>query len=81
MTQRLTDDFDLGILSHEYTLWRKDGGGKLRFGQRIWNLYGLPGKSWPELYYQEDPVEAYSMLAAEAWDMWAKRAMNAMPVD
>lgn len=76
MTQRMNDDFDLGVLSHEFTIWRKTNMNQERFGQRVWNLYGMPGQSWPELFYEKNPQTAYSMLAAEAYDMWAKQIIK-----
>jgi hypothetical protein len=59
----LSEKLDIKDLAHEMTMWRKDPG-QLRFGQRIWNLYGKPGHSWPELFYEKNEMEAYSLLLA-----------------
>ena len=36
-----------------------------RFGQWLWNQYGVKGESWPELFYCEYPVHAYQMALTE----------------
>lgn len=59
----LSENLDIQVLAHEMTVWRKDPG-QLRFGQRIWNLYGMPGQAWPELFYEKNEMEAYSLLLA-----------------
>lgn len=39
---------------------------ELRFGQYIWNKFGVKGKTWPLLYYETDGGRAYNMAYMEA---------------
>ena len=63
----LSEKLTIPVLANEMTLWRKDHGS-LRFGQRIWNLYGMPGKAWPELFYETNELEAYSLLLSALYE-------------
>lgn len=56
--------FDRDDLSRFYRDWiRMYGNGRdphgIRFGQQVCNCYLVPGASFPELYNEEDPYEAY----------------------
>lgn len=54
--RKLTCDFN--TLCKELCLWH-NGKKVMRFGQQLWNLYGRPGLTWPELFYERDPQRAF----------------------
>lgn len=44
-----------------YAEWSANRAKGLRLGQFIWNSFGIAGEAWPELFYCNDPNEAYTM--------------------
>lgn len=56
-------------LNREYADFRpvKDSKGfdQVRFGQHIWNTYGVSDQSFPELFYQRDQRKAYDIAFTE----------------
>jgi hypothetical protein len=59
----LSENLTIPGLAHELTMWRKNPE-HLRFGQRIWGLYGNQDLNWPELYNEWNELEAYSLVLA-----------------
>ena len=59
----LSENLTIPGLAHELTMWRKNPE-HLRFGQRIWHLYGNQDLNWPELYNEWNELEAYSLVLA-----------------
>lgn len=56
------ESLDEHVLQTEYLTWAKDwsqGKTPLRFGQHIWNKYGVLGKSAPDIFYAENVGDAY----------------------
>lgn len=53
-------------LAEEYLTWCKQYNNRnhqdLRFGQYIWNKYGVLGKSAPEIFYAENVGDAYWLI-------------------
>ncbi len=56
-------ELDATVLANEYLAWCKLYNGRnkddLRFGQYIWNKYGVLGKSAPDIFYAENVGDAY----------------------
>lgn len=50
-------------LRQSYLLWSSDSSlrSELRFGQYIWNKFGIKDQSWPFLFYLTDNGEAYNL--------------------
>lgn len=63
----ISETLTIPVLANEMTLWLKEPDS-LRFGQRIWNLYGTPEKTWPELFYETNELEAYSLLLSALYE-------------
>lgn len=66
MTKRLNTD--QGGVAVAFTSWVRQGvekGTGQRFGQYLWNLYGAPGCSWPELFYCTESSDAFNMAVLE----------------
>lgn len=53
----------LDELNREYANYRKQSD--TRFGQHLWNKYGVVGGSFPELYYAPNHVKAYDIALVE----------------
>lgn len=52
-------------LNQEYAQFAGNRSNGLRFGQYIWNKYGINGASFPELFYAERKKEAYDIAFNE----------------
>ncbi len=53
-------------LNREYNAFKGDRQNDLRFGQYIWNKYGVTGvASFPELFYAERKKAAYDIAFNE----------------
>jgi hypothetical protein len=63
MDRKFNDLLTAESLSEEYEAWCKNfvnrNNNDLRFGQYIWNKYGILGKSAPEIFYAENVGDAY----------------------
>ena len=46
----------------EYQNWFMEPGFE-RFGQYMYNKYFFDSDPWPELFYEEDPDKAFSLIA------------------
>lgn len=47
------------LIDEAYSFHYKITSYKMRFGQYIWNNYGIVGTgAWPELFYEEDIYKA-----------------------
>jgi len=38
---------------------------ELRFGQYVWNKFGVKDQTWPALFYEKDAGVAYNMAYGE----------------
>ena len=55
-------------LTIEFRYWQRKVEEKkmrLRFGQYMFNIYGVRGVSWPELFYSEEPLYCYGLILSE----------------
>ena len=64
--RKLHSDLTTLLLSEEFTHWNAHPDN-LRFGQYIYSVYGLGGP-WPELFYERNPHEAYSIILSHLYE-------------
>ena len=59
---RLTDFITLKELVVEYQDWYMSDRIE-RFGQHVYNTYFSDWEPWPELFYEEDEMTAFALVA------------------
>lgn len=60
-------NIDVDTFEKLYLLWLNKYGQQrneegIRFGQHIWNKYGVQGETWPEVFYAETTSKAYAHI-------------------
>lgn len=66
MSEKLMSISSLDQLTEGWRTWNSDSSLRsvLRFGQYMWNKYGLPDKRFPRLFYA-NTSDAYKILVEE----------------